>query len=105
MKEGGIAPLSALFPRVAKAYLIGKSSDAFAETLAGRIFFERCETLDKAVASAAMDAAVSPAREPVVLLSPACASYDQYKSFEHRGDHFRALVAALPGAVVTARPV
>jgi len=37
------------------------------------------------------------ARQPIVLLSPACASYDQYKSFEHRGDAFRALVTALPG--------
>jgi UDP-N-acetylmuramoylalanine--D-glutamate ligase len=43
------------------------------------------------------DAALSTAKEPVILLSPACASYDQYKSFEHRGDHFRALAEALPG--------
>ena len=39
----------------------------------------------------------SGAREPVVLLSPACASYDQYRNFEVRGDAFRALVEALPG--------
>jgi UDP-N-acetylmuramoylalanine--D-glutamate ligase len=49
------------------------------------------------LASAARDAAASTAAEPVVLLSPACASYDQYPNFEVRGDHFRALVAALPG--------
>jgi len=50
-----------------------------------------------ALARAARDAAASTAAEPVVLLSPACASYDQYPNFEVRGDHFRALVAALPG--------
>jgi UDP-N-acetylmuramoylalanine--D-glutamate ligase len=50
-----------------------------------------------AVTKAAADAAASGFAHPIVLLSPACASYDQYKSFEHRGQHFRDLVAALPG--------
>ena len=96
MKEGGIAPLSPYFPRITKAYLIGKSSDTFAATLeGGNVAFERCGTLDKALAAAAADAAASLAAMPVVLLSPACASYDQYKSFEHRGDQFRSLVADL----------
>ncbi|HET6927622.1 MAG TPA: UDP-N-acetylmuramoyl-L-alanine--D-glutamate ligase, partial [Hyphomicrobiaceae bacterium] len=58
---------------------------------------ERCGTLAVALALAARDAAASTAAEPVVLLSPACASYDQYPNFEVRGDHFRALVAALAG--------
>jgi UDP-N-acetylmuramoylalanine--D-glutamate ligase len=53
-------------------------------------------TLDTAVASAALDAAASTALSPVVLLSPACASYDQFKDFEQRGDAFRKLVAKLP---------
>ena len=53
-------------------------------------------TLDAAVASAAADAAASAASAPVVLLSPACASYDQFKDFEQRGDVFRSLVAKLP---------
>ena len=96
-KEGGITALESLFGRIAKAYLIGAASDQFAATLDGKVKFERSGTLDAAVGAAARDAAASGAREPVVLLSPACASYDQFKNFEVRGDTFRALVAALPG--------
>lgn len=102
-KEGGISGLAEYFPRVAKAYLIGEASDDFAATLQGKVAFERCGSLDKAVASAARDAAAGGATEPVVLLSPACASYDQYRNFEVRGDAFRALVAALPGIALGPR--
>jgi UDP-N-acetylmuramoylalanine--D-glutamate ligase len=95
-KEGGIESLRPLFGRVEKAYLIGAATEAFAATLAERgVAHERCGTLDKAVAAAARDAASSAAREPVVLLSPACASYDQFRNFEERGDRFRDLVRAL----------
>jgi UDP-N-acetylmuramoylalanine--D-glutamate ligase len=96
-KDGGIAPLQNYFPKIEKAYLIGAAADEFAKTLDGRVRFARCGTLDKAVAQAAEDAQASQAPEPVVLLSPACASYDQYPNFEIRGDHFRDLVRALPG--------
>jgi UDP-N-acetylmuramoylalanine--D-glutamate ligase len=99
-KEGGIAPLAAYFPKIEKAYLIGAASEDFAATLDGKVPFVRSSTLDRAVAEAAADAARSDAPEPVVLLSPACASYDQYPNFEARGDHFRALVQALPGVEV-----
>lgn len=92
-KEGGIEPLRDLFPRVAKAYLIGAATEDFAQTLQGAVPFERCGTLDIALTSAARDALASDAAEPVVLLSPACASYDQFPNFEVRGDRFRALVA------------
>jgi UDP-N-acetylmuramoylalanine--D-glutamate ligase len=92
-KEGGIESLHALFPRIAKAYLIGAASEEFARTLAESVPFERSTTLDVATAAAARDAQASAAAEPVVLLSPACASYDQFANFEQRGDHFRALVA------------
>lgn len=92
-KEGGIEPLRALFERVAKAYLIGASSDDFARTLDGVVPYERCGTLDVATRAAARDAAASQAPEPVVLLSPACASYDQFPNFEKRGDAFRAVVS------------
>ena len=96
-KQGGIAALAPLFARVAKAYLIGEATEEFAGTLQGKVPFERCGTLESAVVAATSDAAASGAPEPVVLLSPACASYDQYRNFEVRGDAFRALVAALPG--------
>ena len=92
-KAGGVEPLRALFPRVAKAYLIGEASDEFARTLAGAIPFERYGTLSAATEAAADDAAHSPASEPAVLLSPACASFDQFKNFEARGDAFRVYVA------------
>jgi UDP-N-acetylmuramoylalanine--D-glutamate ligase len=94
-KEGGIAPLKRFFPKIAKAYLIGETTDAFAAVLEGQVAYARCGTLDVATAQAAEDAAQSKAAEPVVLLSPACASFDQYPNFEVRGDRFRELVKAL----------
>ena len=56
-----------------------------------------CATLDRAVAEAAADASRSGAPEPVVLLSPACASYDQFANFAKRGDAFRDIVMGLDG--------
>lgn len=100
-KAGGITSLEPLFARVARAYLIGAASDAFADTLAGKAKILKCETLANAVAAAAeaaragREAGETP--EPVVVLSPACASFDQYRNFEERGDAFKALVRALPG--------
>jgi len=94
-KDGGIFPLVPYFERVAHAYLIGAASDAFAATLEGAVPYTRCGTLDVAVEKAAENAAASGAPEPVVLLSPACASYDQFRNFEIRGDRFRELVRGL----------
>jgi UDP-N-acetylmuramoylalanine--D-glutamate ligase len=96
-KEGGIKALEPLFAHVKKAYLIGEAAPAFAETLAGKVPYCICRTLDLAVAEAAEDAlSGDAAEEAVVLLSPACASYDQFPNFEVRGDAFRALVKARP---------
>ncbi len=97
-KEGGIESLPEFFPRVRKAYLIGEAAPAFARTLDGKAPYDMSGTLDVAVAKAAADAAASSAAAPVVLLSPACASYDQFKDFEQRGDVFRSLVSKLPRA-------
>ncbi len=96
-KDGGISALAPYFDRVTKAYLIGKSAPEFSATLDGKVTHETCTTLDAALLAAVRDASASPRGSPVILLSPACASYDQYKSFEHRGEHFRALATALPG--------
>ncbi len=97
-KEGGIASLRPYFERIAKAYLIGAATEEFAATLEGSVPFARAETLDKAVELASRD---SEGQETVVLLSPACASYDQFPNFEIRGNRFRELVRALPGIEMT----
>jgi UDP-N-acetylmuramoylalanine--D-glutamate ligase len=103
-KEGGIERLRPLFSRVAKAYLIGAATETFGSTLEASVPFERCGALETATAAAARDAAASSAPEPVVLLSPACASYDQFANFEARGDRFRALVKDLIAARAAAEP-
>jgi UDP-N-acetylmuramoylalanine--D-glutamate ligase len=95
-KEGGIEPLAPYFPKIRKAYLIGAAADEFAKTLGADVPHVHCGTLDKAVEQAASDAQALSAHA-VVLLSPACASYDQFPNYEVRGNHFRDLVRALPG--------
>jgi UDP-N-acetylmuramoylalanine--D-glutamate ligase len=98
-KTGGIESLRGFFPRIRKAYLIGEAAQEFAGTLGAEVPHDIVGTLDNAVAAASRDADKSSAAEPVILLSPACASFDQYRNFEVRGDAFRALVRALPGLV------
>jgi UDP-N-acetylmuramoylalanine--D-glutamate ligase len=102
-KTGGIASLAPFFPRMRKAYLIGEAAQPFAAELEGRVPHAMAGTLDQAVALAARDAAAADLGEAVVLLSPACASFDQFRNFEVRGDAFRALVQALPGLVPVRR--
>jgi UDP-N-acetylmuramoylalanine--D-glutamate ligase len=97
-KEGGLAGLEPFFPKIARAYLIGEAAEAFARQLGGAVDHVQCGTLDRAVAEAAADAGRSTEPEPVVLLSPACASYDQFENFTERGDAFRAIVMRLDGA-------
>ncbi len=93
-KEGGLAGLEGYFPRIRKAYLIGESAEAFSRQL-GTVPHAISGTLDKAVAEAFRDAEAANLRHPVVLLSPACASYDQFPNFEVRGDTFRSLVRSM----------
>lgn len=99
-KSGGISSLSSLFPRIAKAYLIGEAAAEFAATLGDTVPYEISGTLDKAVEHAASDAQKDENTGNVVMLSPACASFDQYKNFEVRGDAFVAHVAALDGVTM-----
>jgi UDP-N-acetylmuramoylalanine--D-glutamate ligase len=94
-KEGGLAGLESFYPRIRRAYLIGEAAQAFAQQLGGAVKATQSGTLDRAVAQAAADAKQDAAQSPVVLLSPACASFDQYNDFEERGDHFRRIVATL----------
>jgi len=96
-KAGGITSLAEYFPRIRKAYLIGEAAQEFSGTLGEHVAHEISQTLDVAVASAARDAEASGLADAVVLLSPACASFDQYRNFEIRGAAFRDLVTALPG--------
>ncbi len=96
-KTGGISSLTGYFPRIRKAYLIGEAAPDFAATLSATVDHEIVGTLDKAVAAAAHDAEASGLAQPVVLLSPACASFDQFANFEVRGEVFGKLVRALPG--------
>jgi UDP-N-acetylmuramoylalanine--D-glutamate ligase len=96
-KLGGITTLAEYFPRIRKAYLIGEAAQEFAATLGTSVPHEISQTLDVAVANAARDAQASGLADAVVLLSPACASFDQYRNFEIRGTRFRDLVTALPG--------
>jgi UDP-N-acetylmuramoylalanine--D-glutamate ligase len=96
-KQGGITSLTEFFPRIRKAYLIGEAAKEFAATLGDGVPHEISETLDVAVDHAARDAEASGLKEAVVLLSPACASFDQYRNFEIRGTRFRERVNALPG--------
>ena len=93
-KEGGITSLTEFFPRIAKAYLIGESAADFATTLQGHVPCDMADTLDVALAHAAEDAA-RDGKPAVVLLSPACASFDQFPNFEVRGEKFRQLTKAL----------
>ncbi len=96
-KAGGIASLSAYYPRIRRAFLIGAAEADFAATLDGAVPVTRCGTLAGAVA-AARNAALADGRNgAVVLLSPACASFDQFANFEERGEAFRRLVGALRG--------
>ncbi len=96
-KETGLDGLDEFMPAVAHAFLIGDATDAFSRWLLARgVAHTRCSTMDVAVRAAFARAKSEGRDHPVVLLSPACASFDQYPNFEVRGDDFAAQVRALP---------
>lgn len=98
-KEDGLVPTEPYLDHVRHAFLIGEAADAFATALDGRIPVTMSGDLETAVTDAARLAAdtgdIEAGDAPVVLLSPACASFDQYRNFTLRGDHFRKIVAGL----------
>jgi UDP-N-acetylmuramoylalanine--D-glutamate ligase len=89
-KAGGIEPLVNYSPNISKAYLIGEAAPSFHKTLKKRkVETKVCGELEKAILCATRDAMQSGKPNPIVLLSPACASFDQFKNFEIRGEAFR----------------
>jgi UDP-N-acetylmuramoylalanine--D-glutamate ligase len=96
-KTGGIAGLAEFFPRIRKAYLIGDAAQEFAGTLGSKVPHEVNKVMAAAIEAAWRDAVASDLKEAVVLLSPACASFDQYPNFEVRGKAFTDIVMAIPG--------
>ena len=99
-KTGGIDSLAPFFPRIHRAYLIGAAANEFSAALAGKADFVMSETLEVAVSQAAHDASLNEKPNPVVLLSPACASFDHFKNFEIRGNAFVDLVSKIPNVVM-----
>ncbi len=96
-KEGGLTVLDPFLPRVRRAFLIGEAADHMAAELRGRVETEISGDLETAVRDARSAALREGFAGAVVLLSPACASFDQFKDFEQRGIEFQRLVAELPG--------
>ncbi|MEM1287795.1 MAG: UDP-N-acetylmuramoyl-L-alanine--D-glutamate ligase [Pseudomonadota bacterium] len=94
-KSDGIEPLNEFFPQIVKAYLVGEAQDRFAQTLGGKVSHVKCETVEAATKLALSDAITDRRVDATVLLSPACASFDQFKSFEARGDAFKRAVSRI----------
>ncbi|HVY02873.1 MAG TPA: UDP-N-acetylmuramoyl-L-alanine--D-glutamate ligase [Caulobacterales bacterium] len=95
-KEGGIDSLADFFPRIARAYVIGEAGPSFASVLnRADVPVTPATTMERAVRLAFEDALQSGRTDEIVLLAPACASFDQYADFERRGEDFKACVRAL----------
>lgn len=96
-KEGGLAACGDYFDKVRHAYLVGAAAPAFAKELNGKVTFTMSGDIETATRQAFADAKAAGLPGAVVLLAPACASFDQFTDFEARGDYFRDVVEALPG--------
>jgi UDP-N-acetylmuramoylalanine--D-glutamate ligase len=104
-KAGGISSLDEYFPKIAKTFLIGEAAQEFAKTLENRVPYKISGTLIQAVKDASAEAAEDGAEEIAILLSPACASFDQFPNFELRGAAFVDAVRALPDVADTQEEV
>ena len=93
-KEGGISSLEKFFPKIIAAFLIGEAQDKFSSTLEGKVEYKKCDTLENAFKEAIKKAEENGGKA-VIMLSPACASFDQFKNFEERGDAFCNLVGGV----------
>lgn len=92
-KEGGLSGLEKYEANIECAYLIGEAADEFARWCEEQgLAYAHCEDMEDAVLTAYENIG---RKGGVVLLSPACASFDQYNGFEERGDHFTKIVNAL----------
>ena len=96
-KEGGLGSLTPYLPRIRHAFLIGEAAEPFANALGETIDARISGTLDAATRHAHALVQQDTPDGAVVLLSPACASYDQYPNFEERGREFERCVRDLPG--------
>lgn len=86
-KKGGIESLSRHFTRIRKAFLIGESTEDFANAMEHQVDYVTCCNLENAL-KLAFEEAINSEEEVIILLSPACASFDQWKNFEERGEAF-----------------
>lgn len=96
-KDGGLTGVDAHLKDVRHAYLVGEAATDFANYLSGKVATTISGEIKTAVDSAYQSAKQDGHKKPVVLLSPACASFDQYPSFEARGDAFKSVVKELSG--------
>ena len=94
-KSDGIESLSSYFPKIVHTFLIGEAQEQFAHILEGRVPYTKSGTMEQAVTESYQLALADSMPNSVILLSPACASFDQFKDFEHRGNVFRQLVQSL----------
>ncbi len=101
LKEGGLEALEEGLGRVSHAFLIGEAMNAFAEAFKGKTPLTKSGKLETAVGQARRLALKEKLEDPVVLLAPACASFDQFANFEARGDAFRKLVTGRDAVMKT----